>query len=679
MTPPRRRARPATAVSTPLPRFCRLRLRLPRQERPAARRSRPAFHAGNEVACRLSHAIAARHYDAGFHDTATLNAFGAAVAASLLSGLDTVGIAHALAFAASAAGGVRHNFGSMGRDFSIPDSPPRRGSWLRISQRAGWAAATTRSAGGRAISRPRPAVWKARSAWARPWVFVSPGVSIKPFPSGALTHPAMTGLLAIRRERGLSAGDVTAIEVRTNPRIRDTLAHHDPGTVMQARFSMEFCLAVALVEGRAGLAEFTEAALTRPDIRAVMERITFGVFDSPGPGFTNMTTLLDIVLRDGSTVSRRVDWARGAAQGADALRGGRRKGAQLRCPCRLAGSARHSADRSGRRAGKPGGHRDAGAAGCDVAPADLPCAGFGGTVMPLRPGRRAHCRRSPIAFEKAFVGTGRAASVAMALAAVYVAGIALFDEGLLRGGAIGARRGHRPDDGAAGAVRHAGATGAARAALWAIDTALLLGFIYCISLFFSVYEDLWDGVRMFEPFETAAAGFGVAVIIELTRRTFGWVLAAICLLMLVYAIFGASLPWIFRHGGYALDDILGTVWYSFDGVFGTPTGIVATIVLVFIVFGATLEGTGAAAILLKIATAATASIRGGTAHSAIVASCAVRHDLRLHRRQRRGHRGLHDPDDQAPGLSQHLRRCGRGRGFQRWPVHPRRSWPRWSF
>ena len=207
----------------------------------------------------------------------------------------------------------------------------------------------------------------------------------------------------------------------------------------------------------------------------------------------------------------------------------------------------------------------------------------------------------------------------MALVAVYVAGIALFDEGLLRGGAIGL----------AGvivllmeplAVRHAAAPRAVKAALWAVDIILLLGFVYCIYLFFTVYEDLWDGVRMFEPFETAVAGFGVAVIVELTRRTFGWVLAAICLLMLIYAIYGASLPWIFRHGGYAVDEILGTVWYSFDGVFGTPTGIVATIVLVFIVFGATLEGTGAAAILLKIATAATARIRGGTAHSAIVAS-----------------------------------------------------------
>ena len=83
---------------------------------------------------------------------------------------------------------------------------------------------------------------------------------------------------------------------------------------MQARFSMEFCLAVALVEGRAGLAEFTDEAPVRSDIRAVLDRITFDVFETPGRDYTNMTTLLDITLNDGEMIVRRIDWAIGAAQ-----------------------------------------------------------------------------------------------------------------------------------------------------------------------------------------------------------------------------------------------------------------------------------------------------------------------------------------------------------------------------
>ncbi len=272
-----------------------------------------AFHAGNEIACRLSHAIAARHYDSGFHYTATLNTFGAAVAAAMLGGLDDAGIRHALAFAASAAAGVRHNFGSM-----VEILHPG------LAAEAGVLAADFAArglTGGRDALGGRAGYFEASAGGLEeeitlgdPWAFVEPGVSIKPFPSGALTHPALTGLLAVRRERGLSADDVAAIVVRTNARIRDTLAHHDPGTAMQARFSMEFCLAAGLVEGRAGLGEFTDAATSRPDIRAVMERITFAVFEEPGPDYTNMTTLLDIALRDGEAIHRRIDWAIGAAQ-----------------------------------------------------------------------------------------------------------------------------------------------------------------------------------------------------------------------------------------------------------------------------------------------------------------------------------------------------------------------------
>lgn len=278
-----------------------------------------AFHAGTEIACRLSHAIGTRHYDAGFHYTATLNTFGAAVAAAIVTGLDGSRIEHALAYAASTAGGVRRNFGSM-VEILHPGLAAEAG--ILAADFAGRGLTGNRDAlGGRAgYFEASAGGLDAEIVLGDPWSFVEPGMSIKPFPSGALTHPAMTGMLEIMGERGLSADDVTRIVVRTNPRIHATLAHHDPKTAMEARFSMEFCLAVALVEGKAGLAEFTDAATARPDIRAAMDRITFDVFETPdvletpGADYTNMTTLLDIGLRDGQTIAKRIDWAIGSAQ-----------------------------------------------------------------------------------------------------------------------------------------------------------------------------------------------------------------------------------------------------------------------------------------------------------------------------------------------------------------------------
>jgi TRAP transporter 4TM/12TM fusion protein len=221
--------------------------------------------------------------------------------------------------------------------------------------------------------------------------------------------------------------------------------------------------------------------------------------------------------------------------------------------------------------------------------------------------------------DTAFSGTGRIVSIGFTLLVIYVAGIALFDEGIQRGGAIGL-----------GAViillshplarQYPNTSSALRAGLWLIDLVLLVGFLVCIRLFLSVYEDLWDGVRIFEPHEIAIATFGVVVILELTRRTMGPVLSIICVIALAYGMLGPHLPWILRHGGAGVDELMGAIWYSFDGVFGLPTDIVSRIVLIFIVFGAVLEATGASAVLIRVAVWATWRIRGGSAHAAIVAS-----------------------------------------------------------
>jgi len=77
----------------------------------------------------------------------------------------------------------------------------------------------------------------------------NPGVSIKPFPSGSLTHPGMTNCCADPCE-SIRAGDVVQVEVGTNRNMPNTLIHHHPTTGLQAKFSMEFCMAILLLDGR---------------------------------------------------------------------------------------------------------------------------------------------------------------------------------------------------------------------------------------------------------------------------------------------------------------------------------------------------------------------------------------------------------------------------------------------
>jgi 2-methylcitrate dehydratase PrpD len=84
----------------------------------------------------------------------------------------------------------------------------------------------------------------------KPWTFVSPGVSIKPFPSGSLTHPGMTEMLRLIAENHIVGDQVDHVQVGANKNNLNALIHHRPTDSLQAKFSMEFCLAALLLYGK---------------------------------------------------------------------------------------------------------------------------------------------------------------------------------------------------------------------------------------------------------------------------------------------------------------------------------------------------------------------------------------------------------------------------------------------
>ncbi len=275
-----------------------------------------AYLVGVEVASRLNHATAPRHYADGFHVTGTLNTFGAAAAAARLAGLDSAGVARALGIAASRAAGVRRNFGTMteilhpawaAEDGIAAAELARRGVTAAADALDGPGGFVAAAAGG---ANPDAIVGRLGA----PWVFAHPGVWIKPHPSGALTHPAASCLLDLMEGENLRAEGISAIRVRTNRRIVDTLRAEIPENATEARFSMRFVLAVIAVTGRAGPAEFADAMVRRDDVRAMMARVEHAAFEREEPGFTNVTTFVTVETADGRRYAQRADHARGSAE-----------------------------------------------------------------------------------------------------------------------------------------------------------------------------------------------------------------------------------------------------------------------------------------------------------------------------------------------------------------------------
>lgn len=159
-----------------------------------------------------------------------------------------------------------------------------------------------------------------------------------------------------------------------------------------------------------------------------------------------------------------------------------------------------------------------------------------------------------------------------------------------------------------------------RAVYWMIDGGMLAVSGYACWRLIDSIDDIENLMMSFSLMDQVTAILTIGVILELTRRVFGKVLALMGVIALVYVLFGSELPWIFHHSGYSLEKTVEIIWFGFQGVFGTALGIVLSLILVFIVLGALLEGTGAGDALIRIAFAATNKTRGGPAHAAIIAS-----------------------------------------------------------
>ena len=274
-----------------------------------------AYHVGVEVETKIAEAIAPRHYDDGFHTTATVGCFGAAAAVANLRGCSPRTAAVALGLAGSHAGGLRESFGTMTK-------PLHAGRAAEAGVVAVDLAASGFSATARVLEAPRGFFQAAgggyddasiRDRLGAPWTFAAPGVSIKPHPSGSLTHPAMHALAALVAEHDLRPQQVERVRVGTSRHLPNALIHHRPRSALEAKFSMEFCLAIVLLERRAGLAEFRDEVVRRPDVQALIERVDFEVdAEAEAAGFDRMTSLLRVELRDGRRLGARADFAPGS-------------------------------------------------------------------------------------------------------------------------------------------------------------------------------------------------------------------------------------------------------------------------------------------------------------------------------------------------------------------------------
>jgi 2-methylcitrate dehydratase PrpD len=274
-----------------------------------------AYVAGFELTCRLGKVMNPRHYhDRGWHCTSTIGSVGAAAAAARVLGLDVAHTAHALGIAASSACGLKENLGSMVKPLHA-GMAARNGVMAALLAQRGYAA-SERSLDGpqgflTAMDAQQPTLEGAVEGLDTHWEILSTGITVKLYPSCAATHPTIDALLALRREEPFTAEEVDAIDVEVDSMTPRLLIHARPATGLEAKFSMPFCAAAAIVDGQVGIGTFEVDRIQAGPVQALMPRVTMRAntaFDAKPPLSQSLVT---IRLRDGRVLTRAADGARG--------------------------------------------------------------------------------------------------------------------------------------------------------------------------------------------------------------------------------------------------------------------------------------------------------------------------------------------------------------------------------
>jgi 2-methylcitrate dehydratase PrpD len=273
-----------------------------------------AFAIGVEVTCVIAEAIAPTHYGNGFHTTGTIGGFGAAVAVGRLLGFDAQQMAVVLGTVGSMGAGLRQNFGTMTKPLHSGRAS-ENGVLAALRVARGHTATDDIIEARRGFFRAYGGgdLDQIEGALGNPWSIIDPGISIKPYPSGSLTHPAVGATLELVADSDVRPEQIDHIRVGVNSYTAMTLLHATPIDELQAKFSMQYGVAIAVLDRAAGLAQFTTERVVQPDAQAMLRQVRVEVDErAEAAGFDQMYSVVSLHLSDGSTLERQASFAKGS-------------------------------------------------------------------------------------------------------------------------------------------------------------------------------------------------------------------------------------------------------------------------------------------------------------------------------------------------------------------------------
>ncbi len=237
-----------------------------------------AYVIGVEVAVKLATAIGIDHYHHGWHGTGTIGVFGAVAALARARRLDAMVTRTAFGLAASMTSGIQRNFGTMTKPLHVGVCG-HNGLYAALLAREGFTAhpeAFEHKQGFFELfnGAGNYDAAKAVTGWANPLDILNPGVGLKQYPCCASTHSAIDAMIILKQKYDLTPENVARIETVTHERALVHTNRPQPNSTLDAKFSVQYCVARALMHGDVKFDHFEGDTYRDPSVRKLLERVT---------------------------------------------------------------------------------------------------------------------------------------------------------------------------------------------------------------------------------------------------------------------------------------------------------------------------------------------------------------------------------------------------------------------
>ncbi len=248
---------------------------------------------GNEVQARIGLAISPSHYQRGWHITSTCGVFGAAAGSGKLAALNERQMVWALGMAATQSAGLCECLGTAAKSVSVGNAA-RNGLWSALLAEKGFEGPPEPLAGVQGFYHAlaeTPDLSFITDGWGERWEIMA--TSYKPYPCGFVIHPVLDCVLDWRRDN--PAAEVTRVVVRGHPLLAVRTDRPDISTGREAQVSVQHAVAAALVTGKAGLDQFTDASVRDPKVASLRSKVEV----LRGEGFSTIAAAVEITTVDG--------------------------------------------------------------------------------------------------------------------------------------------------------------------------------------------------------------------------------------------------------------------------------------------------------------------------------------------------------------------------------------------